>query len=102
MTRLTYRPSVRRYLANPPRAGMQQGYVGSDGCAEGPHSLHRVRLPAATFPGSWGVFPGGRPPGPPECEARGASREDGPAERRAEPHGRAALPGRRPERLTGE
>ena len=36
MTRLSYRPPVRRYLANPPRAGRQQGYVSSDGCAGGP------------------------------------------------------------------
>src|ERR1700729_1184122 len=29
-------PPCGVYLANPPRAGRQQGYAGSDGCAGGP------------------------------------------------------------------
>ena len=32
-------PLARRYLANPPRAGRQQGYASSGGCAGGPFPL---------------------------------------------------------------
>src|SRR5580692_4084357 len=36
LTTLTDDPPCGVYLANPPRAGRQQGYAGSDGCAGGP------------------------------------------------------------------
>src|SRR6478672_2365048 len=59
-------PPCGVYLANPPRAGMQQGYAGSDGCAGGPHSLPPVRRPAASFPRLVGdVSRGAAPPDPP-------------------------------------
>src|SRR6516162_3758179 len=50
LTRLTERPPVRRYLANPPRAGRQQGYAGSDGCAGGPVPFRGYRDKRRAWP----------------------------------------------------
>jgi DNA polymerase III subunit gamma/tau len=55
------------YPANPPRAGRQQGYAGSDGCAGGPYRRREDparRVPAPDDPDREGEVMTGEPPSP--------------------------------------
>src|SRR5450755_780663 len=76
MARLSRGPPRGVHPANPPRAGRQQGYAGSDGCAGGPFPSQG--RPAESRPGEEGVM-AHAPSDPPPPAAAGISPVTGSA-----------------------